>query len=83
MSKEKIINLISDLHNTFGDQFTSPQQQQLLEQVKLHAHDLNEEDQATELNESITFLFEEISEEHPQAAVVLKQIIKTLADMGI
>lgn len=83
MPKQKIINLITDLHNTFGDDLASPQQRQLLEQVVMLAHKLDEPDQALGFNESVALLLHEVGEDHPHAAALLRQVVKLLGDMGI
>ncbi|WP_156491507.1 hypothetical protein, partial [Oleiphilus sp. HI0123] len=46
MPKEKVAHLITDLHERFGDELVSPQQQSLLEQVKTHAHEMDEAEPA-------------------------------------
>jgi hypothetical protein len=38
MPKAKITNLLTSLHDRFGDDLTSPQQQQLMEDLRNHVH---------------------------------------------
>lgn len=84
MPKEKIAHLISDLHDRFGDDLTSSQQQILMEQVKNHAHEMNETEPADpSFLEAVEQFVAEVEVEHPRAAAILEQVLDTLKNIGI
>ena len=83
MPKERIAGLITELHDTFGDEAASDQQKQLLATMRDNAHALGEEEHNITMLETANLLLEEISEDHPQAASVVRQIIKLLGDIGV
>lgn len=84
MPKQTAIHLITDLHERFGDEITSPEQQALLEQVKLHIHNMDEAEPAdASFLESLSQLTTELEVEHPRAAAVMEQILNTLKNIGI
>lgn len=84
MPKQKVAHLITDLHERFGDEEISPQQQTLLEQVKTHAHDMSEAAPADpDFLEVVEALVAEVEAEHPRAAAVLEQMLDTLKNIGI
>ncbi|MFT6790979.1 MAG: hypothetical protein ACJA04_000179 [Cellvibrionaceae bacterium] len=84
MSQKTVQTLISDLHDRFGDDLTSPQQQELMKKLKMHAHNLNE-NEPTDLDfkDTLTVLLEDIEVQHPQEAQVIREVIQTLSNMGI
>ncbi|KZY37965.1 hypothetical protein A3752_06650 [Oleiphilus sp. HI0081] len=84
MPKEKVAHLITDLHERFGDELVSPQQQSLLEQVKTHAHEMDEAEPADpNFLELVETLVAEVEAEHPRAAAILEQMLDTLKNIGI
>lgn len=84
MPKQKAEHLITDLHERFADDLTSPEQQALLEQVKLHIHNMNEAEPADPtFLDTIEQLVAEIEVEHPTAASILEQVLNTLKNMGV
>ena len=79
MAKGKIENLITQLHETFGDDQTSSQQEQLMQQVQLHMHNWGEPDPPDPtIADTFEMLLEEIEEDHPKAAAIVRQIVDTL-----
>lgn len=84
MPKQQAEHLITDLHERFADDITSPEQLALLEQVKIHIHNMNEEEPADpSFLDSVEQLVAEIKVEHPTAASVLEQLLNTLKNIGI
>ena len=84
MPKQKAEHLITDLHERFADDLTSPEQLELLQQVKSHIHSMNEEEPVdpTFLG-SVEGLVAEMELEHPTAASILEQLLNTLKNIGI
>tara|TARA_B100001063_G_C16614136_1_gene477275 strand:+ start:444 stop:698 length:255 start_codon:yes stop_codon:yes gene_type:complete len=84
MPKQKAEHLITDLHERFADDITSSEQLALLEQVKLHIHNMNEQEPADPtFLESVEQLVAEMEVEHPTAASILEQLLNTLKNIGI
>ena len=84
MPREKLQNLITHLHDTFGDDLTSSQQAQLMQQMRNHIHDMGEEDPVEPgMMETAELLLEDIEEQHPAAATVVREIIEVLGNIGI
>lgn len=84
MPKQKVEHLITDLHERFADDLTSPEQIALLDQVKSHIHNMNEAEPADpSFLETVEQLVAEIEVEHPTAATILEQILNTLKNIGV
>tara|TARA_R110001592_G_scaffold88520_1_gene260677 strand:- start:10985 stop:11239 length:255 start_codon:yes stop_codon:yes gene_type:complete len=84
MPKQKAEHLITDLHERFADEFISPEQLALLEQVKSHIHNMNEAEPADPtFLETVEQLVAEIEVEHPTAASILEQVLNTLKNIGV
>lgn len=84
MPKQKAENLITDLHERFADDLTSPEQVALLAQVKNHIHNMNEADPADPtFLDTVERLVAEIEVEHPTAASILEQVLSTLKNIGV
>lgn len=84
MPKLKAEHLITDLHERFADDLTSPEQIALLEQVKLHIHNMNEAEPAdSTFLDTVEHLVAEIEVEHPVAASILEQVLSTLKNIGV
>jgi len=84
MPKQAVQTLMTDLHDRFADDLTSPQQQALMEQVQSHIHNMNEAE-PTDPNflETVELLVTEVETDHPNAAAVLNQLIETLRNIGV
>lgn len=80
----KIENLISELHELFGDERDSTQQKELLAQLQAHIHDASDSApvEPTPL-ESIELLLEEMGESHPKTSAVLRELLDTLKNIGV
>ena len=84
MAKEKVENLISKLHQTFGNDELSPQQEQLINDMKAHLHNWDEpEISDPTFRETAEILLNDIKENHPKAALIAKEIIDTLNNIGV
>jgi NAD-dependent DNA ligase len=84
MPKQIIQNLISELHQSFGDIEPSAKQQMLLAEVQRHMHETGApevEDEA--FSETLQKLLEELKTDHPAGAAIIGQIMKVLADIGV
>lgn len=82
--KEKINNLMTELHHTFGLGTTSEQQKKLLEELNAHVHDVNEEAPIDPTPvEIIETMLENLGEEHPKASLLLRQLLDTLKNIGV
>ena len=76
--------LISDLHDSFGDDEASPQQQQLMQQLQNYVHDIDTAEPIPPgLIESAEILLDEMEEDYPQTAAIIRQVINALGNMGI
>ena len=75
--------LIIDLHDSFGDDETSPQQQ-LMQQLQTYMHDIDTTEPVPPgLIESAEILLEEVEEGYTQTAASIRQVINALGNMGI
>ena len=84
MPKQAIQNLMSDLHERFGDDLTSPQQQNLMDQLQAHIHDLDATAPVEPgILETIDSFISQIEDEHPSAAVIVTKILETLKNIGV
>lgn len=84
MPRKKIENLISQLHDTFGDDETSAQQARLMQDLENHIHNWDEPALPDPtIAETVEMLLEEIEEDHPKAAAVVKQIMEVLQNIGV
>ncbi|MDT8398787.1 MAG: DUF4404 family protein [Pseudomonadales bacterium] len=84
MPKEKIAGLISDLHERFGDDETSPQQKQLMAQLQSQLDGWQGPAPADgDMEKTAELLLEDIEEHHPKAARVIREILETLANIRL
>ena len=84
MPIDNLKTLISDLHDSFGDEETSQQQQQLMQQLQIYVHDIDTaEPVPPSLIESAEILLDEVEEGYPQTAAIIRQVIKALGNIGI
>ena len=84
MPKVKIANLLTSLHDRFGDDLTSPQQQQLMADLQNHMHKWGEEEPVDpDFQETVNVLLENIEEQHPKAAIVVREIMAVLKNIGV
>lgn len=84
MPKAKIENLMTELHDRFGEVEPSPQQTQLLAQLEQHMHSVTEGDKSDPTPvETIELLLDNVGEDHPRVATVLRELMDTLKNIGV
>jgi len=83
MAKQHIEGLLSDLHEKFADSDTSPQQEAMLEQIKSQLSEWEGPKPSDDFTETAEMLLQEVEEEHPTAAGILRQIINALDSIGV
>lgn len=84
MPKNNINNMISELNEIFGAEKPSKQQQQLLQELENHVHNVNESEPVDPSPmEIIETMLENLGEEHPKASLLLKQLLDTLKNIGV
>ena len=84
MPKQTLQNLISSLHDQFGDDAVSSQQQQLMQDLENHIHGMNEtEPLDPNIQETLTLLLDDAEERHPQSAAIIREVMEALKNMGI
>lgn len=84
MPKDHLRALLERLRATMDEGEISPQQQELLAKVEYHIHNTDEPDpEEPTLRESMEMLIEDLSVDHPRSAAVARNILESLASMGI
>jgi hypothetical protein len=84
MPKQTLQNLMSSLHDQFGDDVISPQQQQLMQDLESHIHGMDEAEPADpNIQETLTLLLDDVEERHPQSAAIIREVMEALKNMGI
>ena len=84
MPRQKLQNLLTDLHEALGESGPSSEQMDLLDSVQRFAHAEGEvTPEEPDLLDALELWVEEQREDHPRAAGIVDQIIKTLSDIGI
>lgn len=84
MPQQKIENLISQLHDLYGTDETSPEQQRLLADLERHVHTRGTADRPDPVPlETLETLVEEMAVEHPRTATVMRQLMETLKNIGV
>ncbi len=84
MPRQRIKNLISELHDLYGDDSASPQQIKLLQDLERGIHPegaMGAEDPSP--LETVELLLEEFGEEHPRTSAVLREIMDILKNIGV
>ncbi|HSX84400.1 MAG TPA: DUF4404 family protein [Cellvibrio sp.] len=84
MPKAKIENLMTELHDRFGEMETSPQQERLLAELQSHVHDVSEGSvkDPTPL-ESIQLMIDDLGDNHPNVSALLRELLDTLKNIGV
>ncbi|MDN3647323.1 DUF4404 family protein [Reinekea marina] len=84
MPKTELKSLFQRLREKLPESEASPTQQMLMEKIQYHLHDEGEADPAEpNLRESVEILLDEIEAEHPKSAAIARNILETLAAIGI
>jgi len=84
MPKAKIENLMSELHERFGEVDMSPQQERLLAELQAHVHDATEGSvkDPTPL-ESVQLMIDDLGDNHPNVSALLRELLDTLKNIGV
>jgi hypothetical protein len=83
MSNNQTKNLLSNLQASLNNDL-SESQRFLMQQVENHIHGVGEpEPSDPSLEESLELLLLDVEQQHPKAAAIVREIIKTMGDMGI
>lgn len=84
MPKAKIENLMTELHDRFGEMETSPQQERLLAELQAHVHDVSEGSvkDPTPL-ETIQLMIDDLGDNHPNVSALLRELLDTLKNIGV
>ncbi len=79
MPKQKLENLMTELHDAFGNDSPSESQKQLLASLEAHIHEFNA---AAPIDptplETVELLLEQLGEEHPKTSAILTEFIGVL-----
>ncbi|MBC6904572.1 DUF4404 family protein [Saccharophagus sp. K07] len=84
MATTKLENLMTELHERFGEVEPSPQQQQLLEDLQQRIHNVSAGGAAepTPLD-TIEVMIESLGEKHPNVTALLRELLDTLKNIGV
>jgi len=84
MPKAKIENLMTELHERFGEQQMSAEQQRLLNELQTHVHDVTDGSvkDPTPL-ETIQLMIDDLGGNHPNVSALLRELLDTLKNIGV
>ncbi len=80
MSHTEIKSLLTQLHDTFGGSAPSPHINELMQKMQQHVQSGKVE---PEISDTASDLLLEVESEHPDATVIVLNIIEILDKMGI
>jgi hypothetical protein len=84
MSRQDMQTLMTELHELFGHQEPTPQQEQLMRNLEQHVHGQGEPDvDRPDLVESLEVMVEDLEAEHPRTAGVLREMMAILRNIGV
>ncbi len=84
MPKQELTSLFQRLRDHLPDGEASAQQKMLLDQIQFHLHNTDEPDPVDpSMRSSVELLIEDIGNDHPKSAAIAKNILETLASIGI
>jgi hypothetical protein len=84
MPKTELKSLFQRLREKLPETEASSTQQMLLNKIQYHIHEEGEANpEEPTLRESVEILLDEIEAEHPKSAAIAKNILETLAAIGI
>jgi hypothetical protein len=84
MAKAKIENLMTELHERFGEVEMSAEQQRLLAdlEARFQGASAGSVKDPTPL-ESIQLMIEDLGENHPNVSAILRELLDTLKNIGV
>mgnify|MGYP006072209801 CR=1 FL=1 len=84
MPKQELKSLFQRLRDHLPEGEASAQQKMLMDQIQYHIHAVGEPDPVDQsLRHSVQTLIEDLESDHPKSAAVAKNILETLAAIGI
>ena len=83
MPKQHIEGLISQLHEKFADSDTSPQQEAMLAQMRSQLDEWEGPKPPADFEETAELLLQEVEDDHPTAARIVREIINALNSIGV
>lgn len=84
MPQQKAQNLISQLHDMYGDDVPSDEQRRLMAELELHVHPEGTEDEYEPVPlDTLERLVEEMAVNHPRTAAVMRELVDTLKNIGV
>lgn len=83
MPKHHIEGLITQLHDRFADSDTSPEQEAMLARMKSQLAEWEGPKPPEDFFETAEMLLQEVEEEHPKAAGLVREIINALNSIGV
>lgn len=84
MPKKQLKSLFERLREHLPEGEASAQQKILMDQIAYHVHDVDSPDPPDpSLRDSIELLIEDIEQEHPKSAAVARNLLETLAAIGV
>lgn len=85
MPEQRAQNLISQLHEMYGDEEPSELQKRLLQQLEMHVHPKGTKDRFGEPEplDTLEYLVEDVAVEHPRTAAVMRELLETLKNIGV
>ena len=83
MPKHHIEGLITQLHEKFADSDTSPQQDAMLESMQSQLAEWEGPKPPENFFETAEMLLQEVEEDHPKAAALVREIINALNSIGV
>jgi hypothetical protein len=84
MPKQKIKSLFQHLRDHLPEGEASAQQKVLLDQIQYHVHNIDQPDPLDPtFRESLEALINDIESDHPKSAAIARNLLETLAAIGI
>lgn len=84
MPKQQLTSLFQRLRDHFPEGEASAQQKMLMEQIAYHLHDEQSPDPVDpSIRDSVELLIEDIEADHPKSAAIARNILETLAAIGV
>lgn len=84
MAKAKIENLMTELHERFGEVPASAQQELLLQELQARIEGVSDSDSTTATPmETAELMLESLGEEHPNVTALLRELLDTLKNIGV
>jgi hypothetical protein len=83
MPKLVIDHLLTQLHDTFGDEQPSAEVDRLMRDMKHHMNQWNTPSPEEEMVSTAHALLAELEVDHPQAVSVARKLIETLSNIGV